>query len=104
MSEYAFVEKPFLDQLAALGWRVVDQGTGVPTDPTRSHRTGFREVILRDICQQTVRASNTTEDGQPWLTDRRLEELVEQIMHQPGKSLLEANEDVLRLRYRTQVD
>jgi type I restriction enzyme, R subunit len=28
MSENAFVEKPFLEQLAALGWRVVDQGAG----------------------------------------------------------------------------
>lgn len=26
MSEYQYVEKPFLDQLAALGWDVVDQG------------------------------------------------------------------------------
>jgi type I restriction enzyme R subunit len=28
MSEYLHVEKPFLDQLAALGWEVVDQGCG----------------------------------------------------------------------------
>ena len=26
MSEYSFVEKPFLDQLDALGWQVIDQG------------------------------------------------------------------------------
>lgn len=26
MSERSFVEKPFLDQLAALGWHIVDQG------------------------------------------------------------------------------
>jgi len=26
MSEYSLVEKPFLDQLAALGWKVIDQG------------------------------------------------------------------------------
>ena len=25
MSEYSFVEKPFLDQLAALGWNIIDQ-------------------------------------------------------------------------------
>lgn len=28
MSEYRHVEKPFLDQLAALGWTVIDQGVG----------------------------------------------------------------------------
>ncbi len=26
MSEYLHVEKPFLDQLGALGWTVIDQG------------------------------------------------------------------------------
>lgn len=104
MSEYAFVEKPFLEQLAALGWRVVDQGAGLPMDPTQSHRTSFREVILRDLFHRSVRAINATEDGQPWLTDAQIEELFEQIVHQPGKSLVEANEEVLRLLYRTQVD
>ena len=29
MSEYLHVEKPFLDQLATLGWTVIDQGPGV---------------------------------------------------------------------------
>ncbi len=34
MSEYFHVEKPFLDQLAALGWTVIDQGHGfIPSDP-----------------------------------------------------------------------
>ena len=34
MSEYFHVEKPFLDQLAALGWKVIDQGQGfIPSDP-----------------------------------------------------------------------
>jgi hypothetical protein len=26
MSEYSLVEKPFMEQLAALGWTVIDQG------------------------------------------------------------------------------
>ena len=29
MSEYVRVEKPFLDQLASLGWTVIDQGHGL---------------------------------------------------------------------------
>ena len=29
MSEYLEVEKPFLDQLANLGWEVIDQGAAV---------------------------------------------------------------------------
>jgi type I restriction enzyme R subunit len=49
MSEYSFVEKPFLDQLAALGWTVIDQGPGIPTEPAKSLRTSFREVSLREV-------------------------------------------------------
>jgi len=37
MSEYPHVEKPFLDQLATLGWTVIDQGHGfIPSDPAAS--------------------------------------------------------------------
>jgi type I restriction enzyme R subunit len=56
MSEYSFVEKPFLDQLATLGWTVIDQGRGIPTDPAKSLRTncvvelpGYSEVGRVDV-------------------------------------------------------
>ena len=104
MSEYSHVERPFLDQLAALGWQVIDQGPAFPTDPGKSLRTDFRSVFLRDVFSQSVRAINRTDDGQPWLTDKQLDELHDQIFHQPGHSLLEANENALKLLYRTQVD
>ncbi|MCY2994252.1 MAG: hypothetical protein NTY19_41215 [Planctomycetota bacterium] len=68
MSEYAFVEKPFLDQLTALDWQVIDQGQGVPTNPAKSLRTSFRELVLKDVFYGSVRAINTTSDGKPWLT------------------------------------
>lgn len=104
MSEYLFVEKPFLDQLTALGWQVIDQGTGVPTDPTKSRRTSFREVILKDIFRDSVRAINLTSDGRAWLTDKQLDELHDELLSQPSRSLVEANEAVLALLYRAQVD
>ncbi len=31
MSEYTEVEQPFLAQLAAQGWNVIDQGSDIPT-------------------------------------------------------------------------
>ena len=104
MSEYAYVEKPFLDQLAALGWDVIDQGPAFPTDPAKSLRADFRAVVLRDIFNQSVRSINLTDKGQPWLTDKQFDELHDQIFHQPGHSLLGANENVLKLLCRTQVD
>jgi len=70
ISEYSLVEKPFPDQLDALDWTVIDQGQGIPTDPTKSLRASFREVTLRDVFNQAVRAINTTDDGRTWLTGK----------------------------------
>lgn len=104
MSEYAFVEKPFLDQLAALDWTVIDQGNGIPTDPTKSLRTSFREVTLRDEFNRAVRAINQTDDGREWLTDKQLDDLHEELIRPTTRSLAETNEAVLKLLFRTQVD
>lgn len=62
MSERNFVEKPFLDQLAALGWNVVDQGPGA-TDPKKSLRTSFREIILPGVFRDSLHAINRAEQG-----------------------------------------
>jgi type I restriction enzyme, R subunit len=104
MSEYSFVEKPFLDQLAALGWSVIDQGPGVPGDPAKSLRTSFREVSLRDVFNRSVRAINTTADGRPWLTDKQLDDLHDALYSHSAHSLAETNEAVLKLLFRSQVD
>jgi type I restriction enzyme R subunit len=86
MSEYSYVEKPFLDQLAALDWDVIDQGKGIPQDPAVSHRSSFRDVVLRDDFLDSVRRINTTDTGQTWLTDHQLDELLGQVTGQPGNS------------------
>ena len=105
MSEYLHVEKPFLDQLAALDWTVIDQGYGmIPMDPTVSLRTSFRQWLLPDVFRDAVRAINRTEDGTPWLTDRQLDDLRDQILRQPNLGLLEANEAVQALLFKAQVD
>ena len=76
MSEYLRVEKPFLDQLSALGWTVVDQGNfGIPSDPAKSLRVKFREWILPEVFRESVRALNLTGAGEPWLMDRQLTDL-----------------------------
>ena len=46
MSEYSEVERPFLDQLAAQGWTVIDQGAGVPREAASSLRGIFSESRL----------------------------------------------------------
>lgn len=104
MSEYHFVEKPFLDQLTSLGWQVIDHGTGIPTDPTKSLRSNFRELILDDICRRSLNNINRTEQNQPWLTDKQIDDLIEVILSRPTQGLAEANEEVLKLLLRSQVD
>ena len=105
MSEYLHVEKPFLDQLAALEWQVRDQGHGViPSDPAKSLRVSFREWILPEVFRNAVRSINLTPDGKRWLTDRQLDDLRDQILRQPNRTLLEANEAVQGLFLKAQVD
>ena len=53
---------------------------------------------------QSLHAINRTEQGQPWLTDKQIDDLIDEILNQPAKSLVEANEAVLKLLYRAQVD
>ncbi len=104
MSEYLFVEKPFLDQLHDLGWEVIDQGAGLPIDPAKSLRSDFREVVLSDVFKENVRRINQLSDGREWLTDAQLESLLQELTTHPAKSLIDANREVLSLLYRSTVD
>ncbi len=103
MSEYKFVEKPFLDQLSALGWAVIDQGSGIPKDPSKSLRTSFREVILKDELFKALKEINRTEDGQSWLTEHQLEEIYHDLTSAPG-SLIEANQAIQEMLYKYTLD
>lgn len=104
MSEYSEVEKPFLQQLAAQGWIVIDQGTGIPQDAAPSLRANFRQWLLPEVFNAAVRAINCTADGREWLSDRQLEELRGQLLRQPNRTLLEANEAIQALLFKAQVD
>ena len=99
MSEYLHVEKPFLDQLATLGWKIVDHGPIViPTDPVISLRASFRQWILPVVFRSAVEALN------PWLTHRQADDVQSQILRQPHRTLLEANEEIQKLLFKAQVD
>ena len=105
MSEYSEVEQPFLQQLAAQGWTVVDQGcASIPQNPAASLRTSFREWLLPGVFDAAVRRINPLPDGQPWLTDRQLDDLRSQLLRQPNRTLLEANEAIQALLFKAQVD
>lgn len=104
MSEYTEVELPFLQQLAELGWSVIDQGAGVPQDSAHSLRNNFRQWLLPEVFNRAVRAINLTDDGREWLTDRQLDDLRGQLQRHPNRTLLEANEAVQALLFKAQAD
>ena len=81
MPEYSHVEKPFLDQLAALGWTVIDQGQGfIPSDPAASRRGSFREWLLPEVFQcieQSALAKRLVDDdGDAAFTRQRQQALL----------------------------
>lgn len=104
MSEYLHTEKPFLDQLSALGWQAINQGQGIPSEPDKSLRSNFRDCFLSEVFRSSVRAINQTPNGQTWLTDRQLDDLRDQLFRQPNRTLLESNEHAQRLFLKAQVD
>ncbi len=104
MSEYTEVERPFLEQLASFGWTVIDQGAGIPQDATPSLRDNFRQWLLPSVFDATVRSINRTDDGREWLTQRQLEDLRGQLLRQPNRTLLEANEAIQALLFKAQAD
>ena len=96
MSERVSVELPLLQQLETLGWQIVDQGEGCPSDPAKSLRASFREVVLKDVFFTTVRSLNRDVDGAEWLADSDLEGIYQAISGARG-SLVEANRSVYEL-------
>lgn len=103
-TEYTEVEQPFLQQLATLGWTVIDQGAGVPQNASKSLRTNFRQWLLPEVFNAAILDVNRTESGSQWLTEKQLEDLQRQILHQPNRTLLEANEAIQALLLKAQVD
>ena len=96
MAEYTNVEKPFLEKLKDLNWRVIDQGSfGIPQDPAKSLRTSFKEVTLKQEFIKAVKKINVV-DGVAWLTDKQLEDLYKETIatEKANLSLLEANKQV----------
>ncbi len=73
--EFHDVERPFLDQLAALGWKIV---TGNLDFPSATGRGSFREVLLaasisRRSCGRRGGASSTLQRSPDlWHTHRGL--------------------------------
>ncbi|MBN8503362.1 MAG: type I restriction endonuclease subunit R [Burkholderiales bacterium] len=99
MSERNLVELPLLQQLKNLDWSVIDQGEGCPSDPAKSLRRTFREVMLREVFFAAVRSINRDPSGAEWLTDGDLQGIHDLVAGAKG-TLVEANKAVYELLVR----
>lgn len=87
LDEYSHVEKPFLEQLAGLGWDVLE--LQMQQQPEESFRTSFAEVVLKPKLREALVKIN------PFLTDAQVDELERKITTFQKNSLLENNQQVL---------
>ena len=71
LDERQHVEIPLLDQLAGLGWEIVD--LDAKQHPGDSHRTNFTEVVMLSVLREQLKVIN------PWLEDDQVEEVVKQL-------------------------
>lgn len=88
MSEYLEVEKPLLSQLEGLGWSVIDQGEGVPSDPAISLRTDFKQHYLPDVLRAAIERLN------PWMSPALVDQWYDRAINlSPKKGLIERHEE-----------
>ena len=85
------VERPFVEQLTAMGWRYV---AGDLDQPAKTGRASFAEVVQEGTLRRQLYALNLRDVAgvaQPWLDDERLSQAVGAITRIPAHRLMEAN-------------
>ncbi len=91
LDEREHVEKPLLDQLAGLGWEVIDL-TDKKQMPADTRRQSFTEVVITPVLRERLKVIN------PWLEDDQVEEVVKQLTASfPSTGLLENNKHLFQL-------
>jgi type I restriction enzyme R subunit len=90
LDERLHVEKPFLDQLAGLGWQVIDCESNQV--PSQTYRENFTEVVMLPVLRKQLKVINT------WLEDDQIEEVIKQLTASwPGTNLIQNNRHAFNL-------
>ena len=90
IDERRHVEKPLLDQLAGLGWEILDLDR--KQHPSDSFREHFTEVAMLSVLRERLGIIN------PWLEDDQIEEAARRLTTGlPGMGLLENSRYILDL-------
>jgi type I restriction enzyme R subunit len=91
--EYDLVERPFCQQLKAMGWQWIEGDKDVPDF---TERPNFREVFLKTRLAAALRKLNLR-DGKPWLDDERIARAIRDLEQAPGHRLMEINQSAAAL-------
>jgi len=90
IDERNHVEKPLLNQLAGLGWEIIDLDS--KQLPSASFRQSFTEVVILPVLRERLKKIND------WLEDDQVEEVVKQLTASfPGSGLIQNNRHVFTL-------
>ena len=90
LDERNHVEKPLLDQLESLNWRVLDLDS--KQHPSDTFRDTFTEVVMRPVLREQLKVINT------WLEDDQVEEVIKQLTASfPGTGLIQNNRHAFQL-------
>lgn len=92
--EYNLVERPFIEQLTAMGWEYTP---GDRKDPGATQRRSFRDVFLYDDLRAALRRINVDPQGKPWLDEGRIVQAINALDRLHSEKLLEANEQATEL-------
>lgn len=99
--EYDLVERPFCEQLKAMGWQWIEGDKDVPDF---TERANFREVLLKGRLTTALRKLNLR-DGQPWLDEDRIRRIIDKLEKAEGHRLMEINESATKLLLKgTEID
>ncbi|ODT05156.1 MAG: restriction endonuclease subunit R [Gemmatimonadetes bacterium SCN 70-22] len=90
LDERNHVEIPFLEQLRALGWTVIDCDS--KQQPSDTFRESFTEVVMLPVLREQIKVIN------PWIEDDQVEEVIKHLTANfPGTGLIQNNRHVLQL-------
>src|SRR5881296_2373215 len=91
--EYNLVERPFCEQLKAMGWQWIEGDKDVPDF---TERVNFSAVLLTGRLAAALRKLNLR-DGEPWLEEGRIHRIIDKLERAEGHRLMEVNESATRL-------
>lgn len=90
LDERNHVEKPLLDQLAGLGWHILDLEKD--QKPADTGRASFTEVVLEPRLRKQLKVIN------PWLAEDQIDDVVKRLTASfPGNDLMKNNQHLLHM-------